>query len=380
MPRTLLVSGIWPPDVGGPASHGPAIGAFLAERGHTVTAFASVGAPPPPSPFPVLTTSRTAPLPVRWTDAEARLLRLARTADVVYATGLYHRSAVACRVNRVPLVLKLVNDPAYERARNSGFFAGTLEDFQAPATDLRLRGLKAVRDVMLRQADRVITPSHYLADVVRTWGAARSVEVIPNPAPPPVDLPERDVLRRELGIDGPTAVFVGRLVLQKNLPLLVEAARAIPDIAVVIVGDGPEWAALKASVASNGLAGRVRLVPAVPRAAALRWMRAADVTVLPSSWENYPHAVVESLTVGTPVVATAVGGVPEIVTDGVDGLLIPDDDAGRLEAALRKALLDPQAAEQLRAGAEAVGDRFAPEGAFARAAEILEDVSRVRRV
>jgi glycosyltransferase involved in cell wall biosynthesis len=179
-------------------------------------------------------------------------------------------------------------------------------------------------------------------------------------------------------MDGPTAVFVGRLVLQKNLPLLVEAVAEVPGFRVVVVGDGPEHAALEAAVTARGLEDRVRLVPAVPRAAAMRWMKAADVTVLPSSWENHPHAVVESLTVGTPVVATAVGGVPEIVTDGVDGLLTPDGDAAALADALRAALLDAGRSADLRRGAADVGDRFAPERSFARAAEIIEQASRAR--
>ena len=76
----------------------------------------------------------------------------------------------------------------------------------------------------------------------------------------------------------------------------------------------------------------------------LELFAAADAVLLPSSWENFPHAVVEGLAVGTPVIATAVGGVTEIVTDGVNGLLVPRGDAGALADAIRRFFADDGAA------------------------------------
>jgi glycosyltransferase involved in cell wall biosynthesis len=369
----LVVSGIWPPDVGGPASHGPAVADFLTRRGHRVHAFASVARPPAPQAFPVTTTSRLRPLPVRWLDAEAKLLRLVRSAAVVYATGLYHRAAVACRAHRVPLVLKLVNDPAYERARNLGWFGGTLEEFQAAAGDRRMRVLRRLRDAAVGQAARIVVPSRYLARIVEGWGVgAERVEVVPNPAPPLRPHPDRAELRHEHGMTGPTAAFVGRFVLQKNLPLLVGALREVPDeVSLVLVGDGPERDAVASAVERAGVGPRVRMLGAVARDEALRWMQAADVTVLPSSWENFPHAAVESLSVGTPVVGTTVGGVPEIVEHGVNGLLSPPGDERALADGLRAALLDGETSARLREGAAATGDRYAPDAVFARLEAII---------
>lgn len=368
----LVVSGIWPPDVGGPASHGPGLGRFLADRGHRVTGLASVSEPPVQPGFPLVTASRDRPLPVRWMEAEAKLLRLARRIDVIYATGLYHRSALAATAARVPMVVKLVNDPAFERARNSGRFHGTLEEFQvAPAGGL-VSALKRMRDAMLARAGAIIVPSHYLAEIVRAWlPAPRSITVIPNPAPAETPLPGRDELRLELGVTGPSIVFAGRFVLQKNLPLLIAALRDVPDATLWLVGDGPEAGTLRAAVDEHGVGERVRMLPAVARAAAVRWMKAADVTVLPSSWENFPHAAVESLTVGTPVVATAVGGVPEIVEAEVNGLLVESGDRDGLAVALRRALHDAPTNRRLLEGAAAVGDRFSPDRLYEAAEDVI---------
>jgi glycosyltransferase involved in cell wall biosynthesis len=111
-----------------------------------------------------------------------------------------------------------------------------------------------------------------------------------------------------------------------------------------VVGDGPERARLERL-------GGARFLGAQPRAAVLELLRAADASLLPSTWENFPHAVVESLAVGTPVIATDVGGVAEVVRDGENGLLVAPGDAGALAAAIRRAFDDEELLARLRAAA-----------------------------
>ena len=133
------------------------------------------------------------------------------------------------------------------------------------------------------------------------------------------ELGDREELRRRHGLDGPTLVFAGRLAPVKSLDTALEALRQVEGVSLVIAGDGPERAGLERL--AEGLP--VRFLGPQPRETVLELFAAADAVLLPSSWENFPHAVVEGLAVGTPVIATAVGGVTEIVTDGVNGLLVP---------------------------------------------------------
>jgi glycosyltransferase involved in cell wall biosynthesis len=100
-------------------------------------------------------------------------------------------------------------------------------------------------------------------------------------------------------------------------------------------------------------------------------MRAADLTLLSSSWENFPHAAVESLAQGTPVVATAVGGVPEIVEHDRNGWLVPPKDEAARAAALERFVRDPDARGRLRAGAAEDGARFDPDVLFERAESLI---------
>jgi glycosyltransferase involved in cell wall biosynthesis len=369
--RVVVVSGIWPPDVGGPASHAPEVAEFLHGRGHAVEAVVTADEAPAPEPYPVRFTSRRLPVGVRHLHAAALVAARARRADVVYTTGMFARSALAARAVRTPYVVKLTGDPAFERARARGVVDAGIEEFQRGGGGARSGALRRLRDVTLRGAAHVFCPSAYLRELVLGWGVEPArASVLPNPAPHVVPSAGREELRARLGFTGPTLVFAGRLTAQKALPLLFEAAARSDGVALVVAGDGPEAAAAERFASDPRLAGRVRLLGAQPRAAVLDLYSAADAAILASSWENFPHAVVEALAAGTPVIATAVGGVAEVVRDGDNGLLVPPGDPEALAAAVRRLVGDEALRERLRAATLASVEPYRPE----RLLLTLEDV------
>jgi glycosyltransferase involved in cell wall biosynthesis len=292
---------------------------------------------------------RRLPPGARHAAAAATVARSARRTEVVYATSMIRRAAGGAAAARRPYVVKLVADEAYERARRSGGFDGTLEAFQSWEGDARVRALRRTRNAALGRAAHVFVPSAYLRRIALAWGLADDhVSVLPNPAPAVGALPPRDELRAGLA-DGeaPLLAFAGRLTAQKDLGVLLEAIASIPSVQLAILGDGPERGRLEAETASRGLGTRVRFLGGGDRAAVLRLFATADAAVLSSSWENFPHTVVEALAVGTPVVSTAVGGVPEIVRDGENGLLVPAGDPVALAAALTRFVGDAALRERL---------------------------------
>jgi glycosyltransferase involved in cell wall biosynthesis len=310
---------------------------------------------------------------VRHAAVAARVTAAARRADVVYATSLVRRAVMGARTARRPVVVKLVADEAYERARREGLFSGTLEDFQRWPGSRRVRALRASRTAALRHASHVLVPSAYLQEIALGWGLDPGrVSVVPNPAPAAPSFPPRAVLRDELGIEGDDVVFAfaGRLTAQKALPSLLEALARVRVGRLLLLGEGPELPGLEARVATLGLGTRVRFLGAGDRDAVLRLFAGADVAILPSAWENAPHTVVEALAVGTPVIATAVGGVPEVVRDGVNGLLVPPGDADALAEALS------------RIGEDAAVRAALAEAAPRSVAELAEDVvlERIERL
>ena len=350
--RVLVVSGIWPPDVGGPASHAPEVAAFLRSHGHDVEVVTTADREPAREDYPVQWVSRSLPVGVRHLAAVRLIAARARRADVVYSTGMFGRSSLGAFLARTPLVLKLTADPAFERARRRGIVAGDVDGFQGTPRGLRIAALRAARNVELRRAAHVFCPSGYLRDLAISWGVPAShVSVLPNPAPAPRELAPRDELRRAFGLNGAALVFAGRLTAQKNLDVALDALALEDGVSLVVAGKGDELAHLRERALDLGLGKRVRFLGALPRERVLELFSAADAMILPSSWENFPHTVVEALAMGTPVLATDVGGVGEIVRDGENGLLVASGDRDAFAGAVRRYFSDEALRERLRSAA-----------------------------
>jgi glycosyltransferase involved in cell wall biosynthesis len=370
--KVLVVSGIWPPDPGGPASHAPALASFLQARGHDVAVATTAERAPGPEAYPVSWVSRRLPPGVRHAAAVLAIARRGAASEVVYATSMVRRAALGATLARRPLVVKLVSDEVFERQQREGRFAGTLDEFQRSG-GVRIGLLRGSRDRSLRRARHVFCPSAYLRDVALGWGLDPGrVSVLPNPAPPIPELPGREALRRELELDGPTLAFAGRLGPQKSLDVALAAVAELPDVTLLVAGDGPDRAALERRAHELGVDGRARFLGSVPRDGVLRLFRAADASVLSSSWENLPHTVLEALAVGSPVIATAVGGVPEVVHDGENGLLVPPRDPHALARAIRRFFGDDGLRARLAAAASSSVEGLTEDAVFSRIEERLE--------
>ncbi|HZO62008.1 MAG TPA: glycosyltransferase family 4 protein [Gaiellaceae bacterium] len=373
--RVAIVTGIWPPDVGGPASHAPEVAEVLRSRGHEVEVVTTAERAPTPEPYSVRWVSRRQPVFLRYARGALLVARVARRADVVYSTGMYGRTCIGSSLARTPRVVKLTGDPAYERAIRYGLTREPVEEFQR-SRSLRVAWLKIMRDLTLVGAQRYLCPSASLGAVAARWHLVPSgrIEVLPNPIGIP-ELGPRDELRRRHGFAGPTLVFAGRLSVQKSLDVALRAVARCDGVALVVAGDGPEGPVLEALAAELGIGDRVRFLGARPRSAVLELLAAADAELLSSGWENFPHALVEGLAAGTPVIATDVGGVGEIVDDGVNGLLVPPGDVDALAAAIGRFFADGALQESLRTAAPGSVERFAPEPVYDRLEVLLREAA-----
>ena len=278
---------------------------------------------------------------------------------------MFGRSWLGATMARKPYVVKLTADPAFERSRRRGFVEGDVDEFQRRAGGPAVALLRFARDVELRGAAHVFTPSAYLRELALAWGVRPDrVSVLPNPAPSIPPLPDRDQLRRGFGMNGATLAFAGRLTAQKSLRRALEAVAATEDVELVIAGEGPDREALEQHARALGITDRVHFLGAQPRERVVELFRAADATILSSSWENFPHTVVEALAVGTPVLAMEAGGVAEIVHDGVNGLLVAPGDTAALSEAVQRYFREDRLREQLRGGAAGSVAVYAQERVF----------------
>jgi teichuronic acid biosynthesis glycosyltransferase TuaC len=197
----------------------------------------------------------------------------------------------------------------------------------------------------LRNADFVSTVSQDLCDKARVLGAdpARSRTKL-NGCDTTVFYPQdRREARQSLGVepDAEAIIYVGRLDLRKGLGELIEAVAQLipqrPNLRCYIVGDGPDKPALLEAITRHNAAAQIKIAPSCPTAQVAIWMAAANLVTLPSYNEGCPNVVVEALAAGRPVVATHVGGIPELV-DNTCGRLVPSKDVPALTQALDEAL------------------------------------------
>ena len=207
----------------------------------------------------------------------------------------------------------------------------------------------AMEEAVVRRAAAVITLTERLAAAVRASGVpAHQIHAIPSGVRAAA---YRGAARPAL-LPHPAVVFVGRLHQQKGVDTLVKAVPLLPPAAhLTLVGDGPERGRLHRLATGIGVAERVHVTGFLPHAAVPGMLAAADVVVLPSRYEELGTALVEAMAAGRPVVASAVGGITELVRDGVDGLLVEPGDPTALAAAVSRLLRDRALAAGLGASA-----------------------------
>jgi glycosyltransferase involved in cell wall biosynthesis len=263
---------------------------------------------------------------------------LLRWADLVYIHTL---GLPLLGDHHAPRVVKIVGDLAWERAVRKNWISSD-EDIDSYQTKA-LRGLAAWdrsrRAQSARSMDGIIVPSEYLKRMVLGWGISPSkVQVIYNALPPDTVAPTltQAEARANLSLtDAPTILTVGRLLPWKGVDHLITALRRVPDVRLLVAGDGDILESLKAQ--AGDLGERVVFLGRVSREQMPLYMKAADYVALYSGYEGLSHTLLESLRVGTPVIASDKGGNPEVVQHGINGLLVPYVDVEALTAALKEA-------------------------------------------
>ncbi|MBM3149885.1 MAG: glycosyltransferase family 4 protein, partial [Chloroflexi bacterium] len=186
-------------------------------------------------------------------------------------------------------------------------------------------------------------------------------------------------LREQLGIEDqqPIVSTVGRLSPQKRHQDFLEAARrtlaVLPGAHFLVIGDGPERGDLEALAASLGIDSAVSFLGHRQDVAA--WMAISDVIVMASIREGLPYVLLEALALAKPVVATCVGGVPELIRDGETGLLVPTQQPARMAEAILYVLSHGEEAARLgEKGRELVWQKFSPQSMAHKTAEVYREV------
>jgi glycosyltransferase involved in cell wall biosynthesis len=377
-----VVSGTFHPEPGGPPTYLYHLLPALQARGHSLSVITYGEAEqhnPDSYSYPVTRISRRQSIPARLLAMTREVLRQGRHADLLFVSDYGFPAALTNIWLRKPMVLKVVSDFSWEFASRRGWTMLSVDQFQAFPHPFRVRMVRAIQRFYLRRAAAVIVPSKHMEGLVCGWNVPPDrVHIVYNALPESsTHIPSRPQARRALGwpIDEVIFVTVGRLAEVKRVDFQLHALAQLENERLVVVGDGPDRAALEQLTEDLGLVERVTFTGALPHSQALLAIRAADVMLLTSQTEGLSHVLLEAMTLGTPAIATDVGGNPEVITDGEDGLLVPFGDGEALVSAMRRLADDPSQRSQLAQAAARSAGRFSWEGLVEQTEALLREVA-----
>ncbi len=359
--KLVIATPLYPPEIGGPATYAKLLSDGLPGKGIKIEMVKFSGVRHLPRFISHLTYYR-------------RVLRAARRADAVLALDPVSVGLPALHAARKagkPFFVKIVGDYAWEQGQQRFGVAQTLDEFvKTPRVPLLVRLLRRVQTHVARGAVRVIVPSNYLKRIVVAWGIPPDkIEVIYNAVP--LEKPGSILPKAVSALPRPLVVTVGRLVPWKHIDGVIDATAGVFGASLAVVGEGPEHATL-AQRAKEKLSERAVFTGLLSHADTLAVMKSADALVLNSSYEGLSHLLIEALTLGMPIIATRVGGNPEVISNEEDGLLMPSGDAPALAHALARVLSDEELRARLTTRARESAKRFSTNAMLSATAATLQ--------
>ncbi len=358
--RLVIATPLYPPEIGGPATYAKLLSEGLPGKGIEVelVKFSDV---------------RHLPKIIRHYAYYRRVLAAVRNADAVLAldpVSVGFLAMWAAQKAKKPFAVKIVGDYAWEQGQQRFGVTQSLDEFvKTKRVPFPVRMLRRIQTRVARHAVKIIVPSEYLKSIVGAWGIhAEKIRVIYNAVP----LEELGLVPEAAAkLPQPLVVTAGRLVPWKHMDGVIDAIAGTPDTSLAIVGDGPLRTML-ARRAREKLPGRAILTGMLSHRDTLATMQSADVFILNSSYEGLSHLLIEALALGVPTIATRVGGNPELITDGENGLLVSAGDTPALTRAITRALGDEALRTRLSACARESAKRFSIEAMLSATVTALQ--------
>ena len=360
--KILLSSGIFPPDIGGPATFIPELAESLLLNHHEVTVIALM---PNNSSnlrfeFKVHLITRTKVRIYRFFKTSFKIFLELWKAEVLFSNGLYLESAIAIRVLRKRAQAKVVGDPLWERDRNQGLTDLSLSEYQRSPKSLKNSILRKMYVFALNSYELIICPSEELTSIVRGWGVKTKILFVPNGVnlQIPSDAPKEYDL-----------IYVGRLVKWKNIPILIRTAFDL-NLRLCIVGDGPERARLESMAQEIGC--NCIFTGEVDKTSLYSHLNKAKIFALISQYEGLSYALLEAMSTGLPVIVSNANGNTRVVEDGVNGRIVPLEELDSFNSSIRGLLASPATLRKFSAGArETVKNNFLAENQLSKIRSII---------
>ena len=321
--KILITVGIYPPDIGGPASFVPKIANLLIENNFDVTVVCLTDHKIEDNEiYNVKRINRKQNLIFRWIKTIIAILRNGYDADLIFVNGLPMESYVANILLRKKLIRKVVGDWAWERGRNKGIIEESFDEFQINSHNLHLEIAKFSRGWTATKADLVITPSEHLRGVVNNWGVKRrNIKVIYNGTKISNTSVERKVDEKKLKF-----ITVGRLAPWKNIDSIIKSMSILKNkninFELLIVGSGPLESDLKNLVKELELEKQVIFTGQKTVNQLADYYKKSEIYIQASGYEGLPHVLLEAINYNLTLISTPIGGSNEVLENGKNGWII----------------------------------------------------------
>lgn len=369
MRKFLIATGIYKPDIGGPANYLSHLAPYISRNDElTVVAYSSVKdyADDKEDSWKTVRVSRSWPKIVRHLIYLFRVIREAREMDVLYSLSAINAGLaiwLASKLFHKKFVVRVVGDYAWERAFGSGQTKLLIDEFQKSKKSGFIALLDRVQKFVCRRASAIIVPSEYLASLVENWGVPRGrIQIVRNGVESMNIEVSKEDARRAVRVSGTVLLSFGRLVPWKGNRMLIkimpELLRLNKFFQLVIIGSGPEFPVLANMIKNAGLHKQVFLYQSKPHDELALYFKAADIMVQNTGYEGMSHQVLEAMSAGLPVITTSVCGNPEIVTQGENGFLVDYNDEFNLIEAIKTLSQSPDMREKFIRQGIKTAERF----------------------
>ena len=319
--RVLVTVGIFPPDIGGPATFVPKIAKYFQDQLNYEIEILTLSDNKNLNindDFSVKRIDRNLPIIYRWLKTIFTIYKLGKNKDLIFVNGLGTETTIANIFLKKKIIRKIVGDPVWERAYSKAKISESFDEFQVKNYGFSISFQKKVRSFSIKKSDIVVTPSQHLKNFILNLGFKNKIEIINNG----VFIPEENT--NIFTNDQINITIVSRLVSHKNIKKIIRAISDLNDplIYLNIIGDGPELNQLqKISLESNNK-DNIIFHGKLNRDDINHIFLKSDIYIQASNYEGLPHSLLEAMSYGIPVLCTPVGECKEILGNEDRGYIL----------------------------------------------------------
>ena len=316
-----MTVGIFPPDIGGPATFVPKIAKYFQDELNYEIEILTLSDNKNSNindDFSVKRIDRNLPIIYRWLKTIFTIYKLGKNKDLIFVNGLGTEATIANIFLKKKIIRKIVGDPVWERAYSKAKISESFDEFQVKNYGFSISLQKKVRSFSIKKSDIVVTPSQHLKNFILNLGFKNKIEIINNG----VFIPEENTnvfTNNQINI-----TIVSRLVSHKNIEKIISAISDLnsPLINLNIIGDGPELNQLqKISLESNNK-DNIIFHGKLNRDEINHIFLNSDIYIQASNYEGLPHSLLEAMSYGISVLCTPVGECKEILGNEDRGYIL----------------------------------------------------------